>query len=105
MRQAQADLTAAQQLQAQQDLVDANQTYFKLAEFRYEQGVDSYLTRLDAQRSTPGSGLGLSLVEAVAKLHDARLELGDNVPGLKVTLSFRPAPAEEIEQVALALAS
>lgn len=61
--------------------------------------------RLDAQRSTPGSGLGLSLVEAVAKLHDARLELGDNVPGLKVTLSFRPAPAEEIEQVALALAS
>lgn len=40
-----------QQLQAQQALVEANQTYFKLAEFRYEQGVDSYLTRLDAQRS------------------------------------------------------
>ena len=34
--------------------------------------------RLDEQRSTPGSGLGLSLVDAVAKLHDARLELTDN---------------------------
>ena len=30
--------------------------------------------RLDAQRSTPGSGLGLSLVDAVAKLHDAKLD-------------------------------
>jgi signal transduction histidine kinase len=51
--------------------------------------------RLDQQRSTPGSGLGLSLVEAVAKLHDARLELGDNTPGLKVSLVFRPLPAAE----------
>ncbi|MHA2758260.1 efflux transporter outer membrane subunit [Aeromonas dhakensis] len=40
-----------QQLQAQQALVKASQTYFKLAEVRYEKGVDSYLTRLDAQRS------------------------------------------------------
>ena len=48
-----------QQLQAQQDLVDANQTYFKLAEFRYEQGVDSYLTRLDAQRSLFSARQGL----------------------------------------------
>ena len=48
--------------------------------------------RLDAQRSTPGSGLGLSLVDAVAKLHDARLTLGDNHPGLRVTLAFKPAP-------------
>ena len=37
--------------------------------------------RLDAQRSTPGSGLGLSLVDAVAKLHDAKLTLADNAPG------------------------
>ena len=53
--------------------------------------------RLDAQRSTPGSGLGLSLVDAVAKLHDARLTLDDNAPGLKVTLSFKPAPAVKAE--------
>ena len=54
---AQADY--AQQLQAQQALVDAYQTYFKLAEFRYEQGVDSYLTRLDAQRSLFSARQGL----------------------------------------------
>lgn len=48
--------------------------------------------RLDAQRSTPGSGLGLSLVDAVAKLHEAKLELEDNMPGLRVTLAFRPLP-------------
>ncbi len=48
--------------------------------------------RLDATRTTPGSGLGLSLVDAVAKLHDARLELLDNQPGLKVWLTFHPLP-------------
>jgi len=47
--------------------------------------------RLDESRNRPGSGLGLSLVAAVAKLHDAELELGDNEPGLMVTLSF-PLP-------------
>lgn len=39
------------QLIAQQALVDATRTYYKLAEDRYEKGVDSYLTLLDAQRS------------------------------------------------------
>ena len=44
--------------------------------------------RLDPQRSEPGNGLGLSLVRAVARLHGARLTLGDNRPGLVVTLAF-----------------
>lgn len=44
--------------------------------------------RLDDSRGTPGSGLGLSLVAAVAKLHGARLELGDGAPGLVVVLRF-----------------
>ena len=44
--------------------------------------------RLDHSRGTPGSGLGLSLVAAVAKLHGARLELLDNEPGLVVRLEF-----------------
>lgn len=49
--------------------------------------------RLEPDRSTPGNGLGLSLVNAVAKLHDARLELSDNDPGLLATIIFeRPAP-------------
>lgn len=54
---AQADYQ--QQLQAQQALVKASQTYFKLAEVRYEKGVDSYLTRLDAQRSLFSAKQGL----------------------------------------------
>lgn len=44
--------------------------------------------RLDASRHQPGSGLGLSLVRAVANLHHAALELSDHHPGLKVTLRF-----------------
>ena len=47
--------------------------------------------RLEESRNSPGTGLGLSLVAAVARLHDARLELADNAPGLKATLIF---PAE-----------
>jgi signal transduction histidine kinase len=42
--------------------------------------------RGDASRSTPGVGLGLSLVAAVAKLHGGALELTDNHPGLRATL-------------------
>lgn len=49
--------------------------------------------RLESSRSTPGNGLGLSLVKAVARQHDASLVLDDNTPGLKVTLTFPPAPA------------
>ncbi|MGZ5916598.1 MAG: sensor histidine kinase [Methyloceanibacter sp.] len=47
--------------------------------------------RLEASRSEPGSGLGLSLVSAVARLHGGRLQLEDNHPGLRVVLSL---PAE-----------
>ena len=47
--------------------------------------------RVDPSRTTPGSGLGLSLVAAVAGLHEAPLRLDDNHPGLKVTLSFKRA--------------
>lgn len=50
--------------------------------------------RLDASRTSPGSGLGLSLVAAVAKLHRASLTLDDHKPGLRVTLSFERAPTE-----------
>ncbi|MDE2182913.1 MAG: HAMP domain-containing histidine kinase [Alphaproteobacteria bacterium] len=44
--------------------------------------------RLESSRNSPGTGLGLSLVAAVAKLHGAQLTLGDAEPGLKATLSF-----------------
>jgi signal transduction histidine kinase len=44
--------------------------------------------RGDHCAGVPGSGLGLSLVAAVARLHDATLVLDDNAPGLRVTLSM-----------------
>ncbi len=48
--------------------------------------------RLESSRSTPGSGLGLSLVKAVAKLHGAELLFEDNAPGLKATLRLPIVP-------------
>ncbi|SFE83969.1 sensor histidine kinase [Roseivivax sediminis] len=49
------------------------------------------LYRLERSRTTPGNGLGLALVSAIAQVHDAALELSDNAPGLRVTLTFPPA--------------
>jgi signal transduction histidine kinase len=45
--------------------------------------------RLEASRSRPGSGLGLSLVAAVARLHGGHVALADNLPGLKVILTLK----------------
>ena len=47
--------------------------------------------RLESSRSTPGNGLGLSLAAAVAALHDTRLRLLDNHPGLRVEIALAPA--------------
>ena len=44
--------------------------------------------RLEASRTLPGSGLGLSLASAVAKLHRGELRLDDAGPGLRATLAF-----------------
>ena len=44
--------------------------------------------RLEAHRESEGNGLGLSLVAAVAKLHNAAVELSSNHPGLRVSLDF-----------------
>jgi signal transduction histidine kinase len=48
--------------------------------------------RLEASRTQPGSGLGLSLASAVATLHGGELRLADSHPGLTATLAI-PAPA------------
>jgi signal transduction histidine kinase len=47
--------------------------------------------RGESSRTTPGNGLGLSLVSAVADLHGATLDLNAMKPGLRVTLSFQAA--------------
>jgi signal transduction histidine kinase len=51
--------------------------------------------RLDDSRSQPGAGLGLSLVSAVARMHEAELTLADNFPGLRATLRFAPSPLRQ----------
>ncbi|KIN68516.1 sensor histidine kinase [Sulfitobacter donghicola] len=50
--------------------------------------VTQRLYRLDRSRNTPGNGLGLSLVDGVARLHGAVLNLEDADPGLRVSLRF-----------------
>jgi signal transduction histidine kinase len=44
--------------------------------------------RLERSRRTPGNGLGLSLVAAVARLHGARIEMRHKAPGLEFQLWF-----------------
>jgi signal transduction histidine kinase len=56
--------------------------------------------RLEGSRSTPGNGLGLSLVRAVAKLHGGACWLEDNAPGLKAVLTVPLAPAALVPRLA-----
>lgn len=51
--------------------------------------------RLEASRTQPGSGLGLSLASAVATLHGGDMRLGDARPGLRATLAI---PRRDVEQ-------
>ncbi len=58
--------------------------------------VRNRFVRLERSRNKPGSGLGLSLVSAVAQLHEARFTLSDNdpdkhPPGLRATMIFPAA--------------
>lgn len=47
------------------------------------------LYRLEKSRTSPGTGLGLSLVKAVADLHEASIHIEDAKPGLRIRVSFR----------------
>ncbi|MGV6871216.1 ATP-binding protein [Pseudochelatococcus sp. B33] len=52
-------------------------------------------TRLESSRTSPGFGLGLSLVAAVVRMHEGRLTLTDNAPGLRVVLALPLAPVSD----------
>ncbi len=54
----------------------------------YRDKVFEKFFRLEQSRNTKGNGLGLSLVEAIAQIHNAQVILSDNHPGLQVCLRF-----------------
>jgi len=54
----------------------------------YRQRVFQRFYRLEQSRTTPGNGLGLSIVAAIADLHGGTIALADNNPGLKVEINF-----------------
>jgi signal transduction histidine kinase len=54
----------------------------------YHARVFEKFFRLEFSRNTKGNGLGLSLVAAVARIHNARVTLSDNRPGLCVRMEF-----------------
>lgn len=54
----------------------------------YRDKVFEKFFRMERSRHTKGNGLGLSLVAAIARMHNALIYLSDNNPGLKITLSF-----------------
>ncbi len=56
------------------------------------QRVLDRFVRLESARSRPGSGLGLSLAAAVARMHGGTVRLGDNAPGLKVLMILPARP-------------
>lgn len=51
--------------------------------------------RLDKARNQPGSGLGLSLVHAVVRLHHGEMQMEDNAPGLRVVITLPYQPSSE----------
>lgn len=51
--------------------------------------------RLEAERSTPGNGLGLSLVRAIVVRHGGSIELADNMPGLRARIRFPAVAADQ----------
>lgn len=55
-----------------------------------KENVFKHFYRSDTSRSTPGNGLGLSLVRAVAARHQAPITLENGAPGLRVRISFQP---------------
>jgi signal transduction histidine kinase len=60
--------------------------------------------RLEDSRNSPGSGLGLSLVAAVANLHGAQIEMADNAPGLRIELHFPPPDDAALDRASRAVA-
>jgi signal transduction histidine kinase len=80
--------------------VDAGRAILSVADHgpgvpEHERGkVTRRFYRLEISRTTPGAGLGLSMVQAIAQLHGGEIELGDNAPGLVARVRLPLAPAD-----------
>lgn len=59
-----------------------------------EEAISRRFYRLDHSRAKPGNGLGLSLVKAIAVLHDAQFQLTRADPGLSIALVWPKQPLE-----------
>jgi signal transduction histidine kinase len=70
-----------------------------IPEAERDRAVERFV-RLEASRTQPGSGLGLSLASAVARLHGGALQLSDAHPGLRATLAV-PALTGVSDRVAV----
>lgn len=55
------------------------------------------LYRLERSRTTRGTGLGLSMVKAIATLHGGYISLADNKPGLSVIVGFCPSVSDHAD--------
>ena len=64
--------------------------------------IDRFV-RLESRARAPGSGLGLSLAAAVARLHNGTLRIEDNEPGLRVVICLPGAPVRRKPAAPLAL--
>lgn len=64
-----------------------------IPEHRYQDAIRRY-GRLDPGRNITGTGLGLTIVDAVVRMHGGRMRLSSNQPGLCVTLNF---PVDEAQ--------
>jgi signal transduction histidine kinase len=62
----------------------------------YYDKVKERFFRLEASRTSAGTGLGLSLVDAMAKLHRGELTFSDNAPGLKAVLRLPIAAVSDV---------
>ncbi len=83
-------ITVAMKRDGEQVLISVADQGAGIPEDMREQATERFV-RLEESRTQPGSGLGLSLVKAVMKLHGGSLKLEDNQPGLRVVLAF-PVP-------------